>query len=64
MTLDDRSDSYVACLSGSDCPSPSRREEYLEKFQACRDKAHQARTPEDEAAWLSMAEDWLQLAAK
>jgi hypothetical protein len=40
----------------------SGRDEYRKKAEECREGALETRAPEDKAAWLSMAEDWLRLA--
>jgi hypothetical protein len=37
-------------------------DEYRQKAEECRVQARKAPRPEDKAAWLSMAEDWLRLA--
>ena len=37
-------------------------EQYRQKSEVCHDKAEQARSPHDRAAWLKLAGDWLKLA--
>jgi hypothetical protein len=39
-------------------------EYYRQKAEKCREQAKGAKFPDDKAAWLKLAEDWLQLAVE